>query len=155
MKFAILTAILAALLSSCCSKNNDGSLSCGFTLDQCSSVVSGYVLYANGTRPTQNADVVIEWSTDSFATVTHSGQTVNNAQGFVAVPFSFDATYSCTSVPSFQVRALESPDHTGVWKTGNVVGRCDGTSTGNATYTAIAPSNAASLVIFFDGAGTQ
>jgi hypothetical protein len=145
------------LLAACCAKNQDGSDSCPIDslLNQCSSQVTGYVLFGAGITPTVGYSVVIQWSTDNFATVTNSGTSLNNTQGFPSVPFDFRASYTCGSLPDMQFRAYEAPTSSFGWSLGDAVGRKDDTSTGNGTYIPVQAINAKNIQIILDNRGTQ
>ena len=148
---------LALILSGCCTKNSDGTETCSVTLSalSCNNTVTGYLLFTNGVTPTSGADLVVQWSTDSFVTVTNPGVIINNSQGFVVIPFSFSASYTCGTVPNIQIRTFQSPSSSDVWVTGSPVGRYDGTSNGHAAYTTILASSASNLFIYVDGTGAQ
>jgi hypothetical protein len=150
-----LVCVLALGFSSCCKKNADGSETCSVTLDGCQNSVTGYALFSNSMAQTTGADIVFQWSTDSFATVNHVGTTIKNGQGLILIPYTFDVTYTCGSIPSIQLRAFESTDHSDSFVSGNINGRFDGTSTGNAAYTTEASTDLTNAVIYLDGNGAQ
>ena len=147
--------VIALLCVSCCTKQPDGSQKCEYTLNSCSNEVNGYAIFSNGASAHAGATVVVEWSDDSFASHTYSGTTVTNSQGMLVVPFHFDATYTCGSIPKIQIRAFESTDGSNVWVSGNTVGRYDGTPTSNASYRTVSATSATEILIYLDHQGAQ
>lgn len=153
LKLLAIVALTTLLMSCSCKKNSDGSDSC--TLDVCNGVnLQGYVVFANGTSPTAGDDIVVQWSTDSFNTSINQLGVVNNSQGFPVVPFQFN--YINCSTSSVELRAFQTTAGDDTWISGDVVGRDDGTSNGNATYiieNASSPPGA--ITISMDGTGAQ
>ena len=152
----------------CCSSNpSSNTTTCSITFanspgaaPSCTpttGTVSGYVIFGGAVSIARGGTVVIQWSTDSFATTIYTGAGVVNTQGMLAVPFGFSVNICGTL--SFQLRAFQDPGVSGVWTTGDAVGRYDGTDTGNATYTTVSLSTSSTSVsnlsIIMDGTGAQ
>jgi hypothetical protein len=119
--------------------------------------VSGYVVFTGAVSIVPNSQVVVQWSTDSFASTVYTGAGVPNVQNAVAVPFGFSVQL-CGPM-TIQVRAFQDPGYTGSWASGEAAGRYDGTDSGNGSFTdvTLAPSDASAggIVIFLDGTGSQ
>jgi hypothetical protein len=144
------------LLAGCsCSKDSSGIETCKLACNNTANV-GGAVVFSNGMVIAPGADIVLQYSTDSFATVTNTGTVVNNAEGFVAVPYQFPVRYPCnTTAPTIQIRAFQSQSRTDVFVAGDVNGRFDGTDNGNATLFTIPADDAGTATIFLDNVGSQ
>lgn len=157
-------------LSGCCSSNpSNNTTTCSITFQNspgpaasptCTSTqgtVSGYVVFTGAVSITRGANVVVQWSTDSFATTTYTGAGVVNTQGMVAVPFGFNVTF-CSSI-ALQIRAFQDPNFTGTWSAGQAEGRYDGTDYGNTSFTTVnlntSQATQGNVIIFLDGTAAQ
>ena len=117
--------LLSALLGLTACGN---SLNCTILGDN----IAGHILYGSAVDVEKDSDLVIEWSSDSFATIVDS-KSVQNIHGLVAVPYS-----ACLDLDTdYQVRAFQDANGNGSLDTGETVGLYDGTSDGNGTATTV------------------
>jgi hypothetical protein len=80
----------------------------------------------------EGADIIVEWSDDSFATVSNSNSSTN-VHGLVAIPYT-----ACISNDiAYAVRAYQDTNQNGKGDAGEYLGQYDDTSDGNGTLKTI------------------
>ena len=154
-------------LAVCCSKDPSGkTTTCSVTFANSpgptptctpsTGNVTGYVIFSGGAPMATGADVVVQYSTDSFGSNIYTGFFANNGQGFLVMPFSFSVDYCGSGMP-VQIRAFQSTDHSLSWVSGNSVGRYDGTSNGNAAFVTatVSSSTVSGVIVSMDGTVAQ
>jgi hypothetical protein len=160
--FAAMVLISGLLAQGCCSNNpSNSTTTCSVTFSTACSAqgtVSGYVVFTGAVKIVKGAAIVVQYSTDNFASTSTTGTVMVNGQGMVAVPFSFQIGL-CSNM-TLQLRAFQDPNFTGTWASGDAVGRLDGTDNGNATSWTNVPltttsTSAGDLIIYMDGTGAQ
>jgi len=89
----------------------------------------GHVLFAEGVEIDSDADIVVQISTDSFASAPMTKSQFHNVNGLVSVPFE-----ACIdNDTSYEVRAFQDTNRDGVLDAGEQVGLYDDTENGNGT----------------------
>jgi len=111
-----------------------GSAGCGNSLN-CSILgenLKGRIDYSSEVDLEKDSTLVIEWSSESFATIDDS-KTLQNIHGLVTVPYS-----ACLELDSdYQVRVFQDTNGNGTLDTGETYGLYDGTSNGTGTATVV------------------
>lgn len=88
----------------------------------------GRVTYGQNVAIHGEANVVVQYSTSSFATDTVSDPQ-SNLQGLLTVPYGF-----CVPSGTYQLRAFQDLNKNGELDVGEPWGRLDGTDSGDAAY---------------------
>jgi hypothetical protein len=90
--------------------------------------LKGRLTFGSGVAVRTDANLVIQYSTDSFGSNKISG-TKTNPQGLLTVPYTF-----CVASGTYQLRAFEDLNKNGELDSGEPSGRLDGTDTGDASF---------------------
>ncbi len=93
----------------------------------------GHVLFAEGVTIEPTAAIVVQVSTDSFATAGTTKFSVVNTNALVSVPYEACVDNDTT----YQLRAFQDLDQDGVLEAGEAIGLYDDTDTGNAAYQSV------------------
>jgi hypothetical protein len=113
------------LTASCSLLACGNALNCAISGDN----LKGHVTFASGVSVQAGANLVVQYSTDSFVSVAKS-TIKTNEQGLVAFPYGMCVPEN-TDV---QVRAFQDLNLNGTIDSGDAQGRHDGTDTGNAAF---------------------
>ena len=120
-------ALLATgLLASACGKGTPDKVYANY--------LTGRVNVAGTVSVQSGAPILIEYSTDGFATVSGTLR-LNNDQGLLTLPYriefkSYDGDY-------VQLRAYQDSNKNGIWDPGEASGRYDNTTAGNSVLLSI------------------
>jgi hypothetical protein len=156
-----LSLILFAFLFAACSKEQvDNALTYLCTVD---TEVTGRINYTGTVPPDPSAPIVIQYSTDNFATAPTALVVVTNLQGLLTFTFNASSTIAAgcpqTVGTVFKFRAFQDSNANGIWDSGEGSGRDDGTSDGNTTVISHAVHSnylsATDIVIYLDSASGQ
>jgi hypothetical protein len=103
------------------------SLNCAINGDN----LKGRILYSSNVPIQTDSPVVVEWSKDSFSTVSGRFISDKNVQGLVTVPYSLCVDNDV----DVQLRSYEDVNGDNQLTTGEYAGRYDKTDNGDGTYT--------------------
>ena len=118
--------IIASLLALAAFPGCGNAINCALHGDN----LKGRVGFAQSVAIRLDAAVVIQYSTDSFATVVLGSTSQANPQGLVTIPFGICAP----SDLDYQLRAFQDLNGHGTPDAGEAIGRDDGTSDGDQAY---------------------
>ncbi len=116
---AACASAFVALFSAC----ND--LSCMLAGDN----LKGRLTYSDSLSRVPGAPIIIQWSTDNFATIAGS-RNWDNWLGLL----TFEYSACVDSEIDYQVRAIQDTNGNGQYDSGEVEGRCDGTANGDSAF---------------------
>ena len=91
--------------------------------------VEGRIHFANGVPLESRTTILVQTSTDGFATAPEYTEHVDNLQGLISLPYDI-----CADPGSVSVRAFQDTNGNGAYDAGEPAGRRDGTSSGHAAY---------------------
>jgi hypothetical protein len=91
--------------------------------------VKGHIGFTSTITPKTTSQIVVQYSTNSFTSVSDS-KNLSNEQGLVVLPYTFCAANDA----DIAIRAFQDDNGNGNWDSGEGAGRNDGTTDGNANY---------------------